>query len=97
MEIFYQQLKTCLVMYIFGLMVGVMLDFYRRISGRFIQKYSILIKITDLLFWIICGIIGSFLLIIFNWGNLRFYIFLAIFIGMISYFYFNKNIIFQGD
>jgi len=97
MDVFYQQLKTFLVMFIFGFMVGVMFDYYRKISGKFILKYSFIIKITDFLFWVVCGIIGTLLLLIFNWGNLRFYIFLAIFLGIIFYFFILQKIVFQGD
>ena len=96
MEIFYQQIISFILMFLFGLLLGGSLDLYIKISKKYVINHKILVKVTDLFFGIITGVIGVVFLISINWGNLRFYIFLAIFLGMIFYYFLCYKIIFTG-
>ena len=96
MEIFYGQIINFLLMFSFGLLLGGTLDLYLKISSKFNLKYKIIFKITDLLFGIIFGVIGVVFLLSINWGNLRFYIFLAILLGIIFYYFLYYKIIYSG-
>ena len=80
-------------MFIFGFFMGVCFEGYRiLISGS--KNYSnFLIKISDLFFGILTGVIGFIFLLFANMGEIRFYIFVAIIFGIVVYLYLRKHLL----
>ncbi|UWE03775.1 spore cortex biosynthesis protein YabQ [Laceyella sacchari] len=68
-----------------GILIGVILDFYRVVTQRFRLKRWI-VSLIDLLYWMISSLLVFGLLLWSNWGELRFYLFIAICLGFLLYF-----------
>ncbi|MFC7443351.1 spore cortex biosynthesis protein YabQ [Laceyella putida] len=68
-----------------GILIGVILDFYRVITQRFRLKRWI-VSLIDLLYWMVSSVLVFGLLLWSNWGELRFYLFIAICLGFLLYF-----------
>ena len=68
-----------------GLILGIIFDFFRVIRSTLHLK-MIATHILDALYWIISIGIAFGLLILINWGELRFYIFLGIILGAGVYY-----------
>ncbi|MFP4016071.1 MAG: spore cortex biosynthesis protein YabQ [Halanaerobiales bacterium] len=79
------QIKTFFCMLLFGISVGVLFNIYQVFIHRLKLKRFI-IHITDVIFSLILGITGFLILININYGNLRFYVILAIVLGFICYY-----------
>ena len=73
-----------------GLVIGFVFDFFR-ICRKIIKTTNIITYIEDLLFWIIVAIIIFFLVFMTNDGELRWYAFLGVLLGVIFY-----NLIFSA-
>ena len=87
------QLKTFVVFIVDGLLIGIGFDFFRILRKSF-NTSDFVTYIEDVLFWIISGIILVYSIFIFNNGNIRIYMFLAILIGICIYILlFSKTII----
>lgn len=83
-EIQVEQLNLFLVFFISGLIVGIISDIFRIIRRSF--KISDLhTYIEDIILGIIIGILLIYMLYVYNSGNLRFYMIIALFIGFITY------------
>lgn len=67
-----------------GIAFGAMLDTYQRFLKRGTRK-SWIVFLNDLLFWCIQGIIIFYVLFQVNFGELRFYLFLALLCGFSAY------------
>ena len=67
-----------------GLLIGILFDFFR-ILRRVFQTSNLLTYIEDFLFWVLTGAIILYFIFIFNNGEIRLYMFLAIGIGVIIY------------
>lgn len=78
------QFQTLLAMISMGSLFGAMLDTYQRFLKRGNRKRWI-VFINDLLFWFIQGIIIFYALFLVNSGELRIYLFLALFLGFAAY------------
>lgn len=88
------QVQTFIITIATGIILGVMLDFYRifRIN---IRKHYLCTMVTDLIYWLLATIVIFIALLIGNWGELRLYVFLGLAVGAISYFrIFSKKFIF---
>lgn len=72
---------------IIGIVLSIIFDIFR-ILRRTIKTSDIITNIQDILFCIITGIIILFSLFYFNNGQLRMYVFLGIFIGIMIYMIF---------
>jgi len=68
-----------------GITLGVLFDFYRVLRGTFRPKVLIT-WVTDLLYWLIATAIVFIALVLSNWGELRFYVFLGIISGVGLYY-----------
>lgn len=68
-----------------GFCLGVILDTYRVLKGRF-QIRGWVVSLIDLLYWFVSSGLVFSLLFWSNWGELRFYIFLAIILGVFLYY-----------
>ncbi|SFX39838.1 spore cortex biosynthesis protein YabQ [Thermoactinomyces sp. DSM 45891] len=79
------QYLTMLLMLGSGFCLGVILDTYRVLKGRFhIRGWAV--SLIDLLYWFVCSGLVFSVLFWSNWGELRFYIFLAIILGVFLYY-----------
>lgn len=67
-----------------GIIIGILFDFFR-ILRRAFKTSDLITYIEDLLFWILTGIIILYSIFIFNNGEVRLFIFLAIAIGVLVY------------
>lgn len=68
-----------------GLMLGVILDTYRVLKGRF-RLRGWVVSLIDLLYWTVSAGLVFSLLMWSNWGELRFYIFIAVCAGLLLYY-----------
>ena len=73
-----------LIFVINGIIIGLVFDFFRILRISFKTK-DFITYIEDILFWIITGIILLYSIFIFNNGQIRFFMFLGVIIGVISY------------
>ena len=95
------QLYTFLVFSLSGIVIGIFFDVFRILRKSF-KTPDFITYIEDVVFWITTGCFILFLLYYFNNGEIRWYTFLGIFIGIILYILFiskyfiaiNLNIIF---
>ncbi|MGA9174301.1 MAG: spore cortex biosynthesis protein YabQ, partial [Thermoactinomyces sp.] len=68
-----------------GFLLGVFLDFYRVLTIRF-RLRGWIISLIDLLYWVISAGLVFGLLFWSNWGEMRFYFFVAVGFGFLFYF-----------
>ncbi|MFW5996245.1 MAG: spore cortex biosynthesis protein YabQ [Halanaerobiaceae bacterium] len=87
MKFILQQSITFGLMFIYGIFLGFFFDGYRSLISERKRRTAVLINITDLFFGILAGVIAFGILLFANWGELRFYIFLAIAGGISMYYY----------
>lgn len=73
-----------LVFVVIGLIIGLLFDIFRILRISFKTK-DFVTYIEDILFWIITGILVLYSIFIFNNGEIRFFIFIGIVIGVILY------------
>lgn len=67
-----------------GFAIGIIFDIFR-ILRRSFKTSDFITCIEDISFWILSGLLTIFSITIFNYGEIRFYIFIAIIIGVIIY------------
>ena len=79
------QLSTFLTTIATGITLGIVFDCYRVLRGTYRSKVLVT-WVTDLLYWLIATIIVFIALVISNWGELRFYVFLGIISGVGLYY-----------
>jgi spore cortex biosynthesis protein YabQ len=68
-----------------GLILGVALDAYRVLKERFHLRGWV-VSLVDLLYWVAAASLVFHLLVWSNWGELRFYVFVAVLAGFWIYF-----------
>jgi spore cortex biosynthesis protein YabQ len=79
------QVQAFFIVIFAGLFFGALFDSYRVFRG-IIRPGTILTPILDLVFWLITTPALFFLLLIGNWGELRFYVFIGLALGLFLYF-----------
>lgn len=84
MAVDFSQGYLFLIFILVGIIIGLLFDFFR-ILRRTFKTSDFITYIQDILFWILSGIILIYSIFVFNNGELRAYIFLSIFIGIITY------------
>ena len=67
-----------------GFIIGLLFDFFR-ILRRSFKTSNFVTYIEDILFWIITGFLVLYSIFTFNNGEIRFFMFLGIFIGVLLY------------
>jgi len=67
-----------------GLLIGVAFDLYRILRGL-VQPGKIITNVGDLFFWLLVTILAFVLLIFGNRGEVRFYVFIGIAVGLLVY------------
>lgn len=97
------QISTLNQTYIFflfiavGTIIGLLFDIFR-IIRKTIKMHDISIYIQDILFCFVSGTIMLYTICIFNKGEIRAYVFIAIFLGIIFYFLtFSKYFVIIGN
>ena len=70
-----------------GVIIGLLFDFFRVLRISF-KTNNLITYIEDILFWILTGSLILYSSFIFNNGEIRFYMFLGIFIGALLYMLF---------
>ncbi|MBU7007804.1 spore cortex biosynthesis protein YabQ [Phosphitispora fastidiosa] len=78
------QFFSFLVTLLMGLTIGILFDFYNVTKG-IIRPRKAGTYLGDLLFWVITTIVVFFMLLIGNWGELRFYVIIGILAGVVCY------------
>ncbi len=67
-----------------GVLIGVILDTYRVLKARF-RLRGWVVSLVDFLYWAVSAALVFSLLLWSNWGELRFYIFVAVLTGFFLY------------
>ena len=73
-----------LVFIINGIIIGILFDVFR-ILRRSFRTSDIITHTQDVLFWILTGVILLYSIFTFSNGEIRFYMFLGVFIGCVIY------------
>ncbi|MDQ0300967.1 spore cortex biosynthesis protein YabQ [Salibacterium salarium] len=84
------QFQTLATMVMMGLVVGLNLDFYQRLTVQAIRKLWSR-AVSDILFWIVQALLVFYVLLRTNEGELRFYIFFALLAGFLFYRKFGRT------
>lgn len=84
MEEVYRQLLSLVLFIATGMVIGILFDIFRVLRKCF-KTADFITYVQDILFWIFAGIITLFSIFQFNQGEIRVYIFLGIFIGILVY------------
>lgn len=79
------QAATFLTTLVLGALLSVIFDFYRVLRGIF-KPRSAITYVFDLLYWLLAIFLAFSVLLISNWGELRFYIFIGLAGGALLYF-----------
>lgn len=87
-----------LIFILVGIIIGILFDIFRILRKTF-KTSDFITYVQDILFWLLSGIILIYSIFIFNNGELRAFVFLSIFIGIITYmltiskYFINLNVI----
>ena len=73
-----------LIFTINGIVIGILFDIFR-ILRRSFKTSDIVTYIQDILFWILAGLILLYSIFTFSNGEVRFYMFLGVFLGCLLY------------
>lgn len=68
-----------------GILIGFLFDIFR-LSRRIIQTSDLITYIEDIVFWLLVGVVVLATVFQFNQGQLRGFVFLGMFLGLIFYF-----------
>lgn len=78
------QASLFLIFTIEGIIIGLIFDIFRILRKSF-KTTDIVTYIEDILFWLITGILILYTIFVFNYGEIRFFMFIGIFIGAMLY------------
>ncbi len=73
-----------LIFVINGVIIGILFDFFRILRKSF-KTPDFVTYIEDVIFWILTGLLTLYSIFVFNNGEIRFFMFLGIFIGVALY------------
>lgn len=79
-----EQAYTFLIFVLNGLIIGILFDIFRILRKSF-HTIDMITYLEDIIFWILTGIITLYTIFTFNSGEIRFYIFLGILLGVSLY------------
>ena len=83
-EIINNQAYLFIIYFICGIIIGIFFDLFRILRKSF-KTSDLITYVEDIIFGILTGIFLIFMLFIFNNGQLRFFIFLGIILGLTIY------------
>ena len=78
------QASLFLIFTIEGTIIGLIFDIFRILRKSF-KTSDIVTYIEDILFWVITGILILYSIFIFNYGEIRFFMFVGMFLGAMFY------------
>ena len=78
------QASLFLIFTIEGIIIGLIFDIFRILRKSF-KTTDIVTYIEDILFWLITGILILYTIFVFNYGEIRFFMFVGIFLGAMLY------------
>ena len=78
------QANLFLIFAINGVIIGLLFDIFRILRKSF-KTSDIITIIEDILFWILTGFIILYSIFVFNNGEIRFFMFIGIFLGVMLY------------
>ena len=78
------QANLFLIFTIEGIIIGFIFDIFRILRKSF-KTSDIVTYIEDILFWIITGVLILYSIFIFNYGEIRFFMFVGMFLGAMFY------------
>lgn len=67
-----------------GIIIGLLFDFFR-ILRKIVKTNNLFTYLEDVIFWILTGILILYSIYFFNNGEIRLYMFLGIFLGVLGY------------
>lgn len=79
------QLMLFIVSIIIGIVMGVLFDIFRVIR-KIVHHHSLTVQLEDIFYWILCALIGFYILYICNYAEIRVYVFIGMLLGSILYF-----------
>lgn len=79
------QIRTFLFIVTTGIVLGILFDTYRVLRRRFRPPWLVT-SLTDLLYCLLASAIAFTALLASNWGELRFYVYIALLVGIIAYY-----------
>ena len=79
------QIRTFLLILTTGIFLGILFDTYRVLRRHF-QPPWLVTSLTDLIYCLLASAIAFTALLAGNWGELRFYVFIALLIGIVAYY-----------
>ncbi len=91
-EIIMNQLKILTIFAISGITISILFDIFR-IRRKVCKAPNLLTYFEDILFWIISAIILLYTVMKYTTGELRIYMFVGLFIGILIYFKFFSKLI----
>lgn len=80
----YNQCKIFCIFFVLGILVGFIFDFFRALRKTF-KTNNVIIYFEDVLFFVIIGAMFFKTMLIFAYGQIRFYIFIALIFGIVIY------------
>ena len=81
----YTQGQVFMIFFMVGVCVGAIYDIFRVIRKNFFTN-DLITQFEDIIFLVLCGFIILYIIIKLNNGEIRFFIFIAIFLGILLYF-----------
>jgi len=82
---FSAQVHTFMLIAASSVLLGLLFDTYRVLRGHFRPPW-IVTSVADLLYWLVAVCIAFLALLFGNWGELRFYVFIAMLSGVAAYY-----------
>ena len=79
------QTGTFIITLVTGCVLGLLFDFYR-IGRGVLRPHWMITSLADLLYWLLATIIVFIALIMGNWGEVRLYVFIGLFTGVVIYY-----------
>lgn len=83
--LYFTQNQIFIIFFVIGLSIGIFYDFFRALRKN-IPTSDLITQIEDIIFLVICIITILFAIIKINSGEIRLYVFLAIFLSILLYF-----------
>ena len=68
-----------------GIIMGMIFDLIR-VTRKIVKAPNFLVQVEDLLYWIVCGLIGFYILYVTNYAEIRPFIFVGMILGAVFYF-----------
>lgn len=82
----YGQAQTFAFTLLTGAFLGILFDFYRVVRSLLVRPRGAITAIGDLLYWLVATAVVLLSLLLCNWLELRFYVFLGLVSGALAYY-----------